>query len=426
MNPYRAYIFTLGCRLNAADSALLTDRLAHWGCVMIDTPENADIIVVNSCCVTAEAARKSRQTVRHLRSVAPNATIVATGCAAELEKNEFQKESAADLVLTNPEKREIVKLIVEFVSGQVRGGGQALSPDEPVVSFQEKADGKFPFKSRAFIKVQEGCNNFCTYCIVPYTRGRERSRSFEETLADCRQAVEAGFPELVLTGVNVCAYSDGGRNFCDLVHAVAQIDGDFRIRLSSTEPDPHNLELITAMAGEPKVCRFLHLALQYGSDRILKAMNRHYRCADYAAFVAAARLAIPDIHIGTDLIVGFPGETDADFEECLRFTESLRFANMHIFTYSPRRGTPAADYPGRPSPATARQRHAAMEQLAARSSAAFGRSLIGKPLPVIFERVQNGVARGWSDNYVEVRVPADSVRLDRIEVVTATAENLSL
>ena len=422
-----AYIHTLGCRLNSADSALLVSRLAADGYEIVDSARNASLIVINSCAVTAEASRKSRQAVRKFRQQAGSATIVVTGCSAELDRAAFLADGAADLVLTNPEKREIVPSIEAFLREGKKRGGICRSLDQPIEPFAEHATGRFPFRSRAFLKIQEGCNNFCTYCIVPYARGPERSRSFDEVLTDCRRAIEAGYPELVLTGVNTCAYSDSGRDLGALVHAVAALDGEFRIRLSSTEPHPANRSLLDVMASEPRVCRFLHLALQSGCDRTLQAMNRHYCRSDYAEFVEAARKRIPGIHIGSDLIVGFPGETDADFAESLAFVESMQFANLHVFTYSPRGGTPAASLPGRISAAAAKERHSRMQAVADHSKRRFAESQLGQTLPVIFETVdRDGFAHGWSDNYLAVRLPAELAGEGGIRQVPATRETLTL
>jgi len=423
----KAIVFTLGCRLNTADSALLLSRLAGAGYEVVESAKEAALVVVNSCTVTAEAARKSRQAVRKFRSAHPEAVIVVTGCSAELDRDAFLEDGAADVVLSNPEKRSLPELVLEYLNGKHAGlGGAELSMEQPLTPFREEAFSRFPFRSRAFLKIQEGCENFCTYCIVPYARGPERSRAFDEVLADCRRAVAAGFPELVLTGVNTCAYLDAGRDLGELVRAVARLEGDFRIRLSSTEPAPDNRALIEVMASEPKVCRFLHLALQHGCDRILKAMNRHYTTADYAAFVRAAREAIPGIHLGSDLIVGFPGETEEDFAVSREFVRSMEFANLHLFTYSPRTGTPAATFPDQVPAQAAKRRHREMAEVAAESKRRFVESRVGTVLPVIFERVDSdGFARGWSDNYLEVRVPAAGVPLNRIVPVEATAANLA-
>ena len=420
-----AILHTLGCRLNSADSALLVDRLEKAGYSVVQSADSVDLVVVNSCTVTAEAVRKSRQAVRKFRASYPGALIVVTGCSAELDRDAYLKDGAASVVLSNPEKRGISELILDYLAGRHELGGKAASLNEPVQAFHEEAISRFPFRSRAFLKIQEGCNNFCSYCIVPYARGPERSRSFDEVLADCRQAVAAGYPELVLTGVNTCAYFDAGRDLGALVREVCRIDGNFRVRLSSTEPHPHNIGLLEVMASEPKVCRYLHLALQNGCNRILKAMNRHYRREDYAEFARIAREKIPGIHLGSDLILGFPGETEEDFADGLAFVEQMAFANLHIFTYSPRSGTPAASLPGRIPPEVAKLRYRKLKEVAEASRRKFVESQLGQVLPVIFETVgRDGLARGWSDNYLAVRVPAGSVELGTIVDIAATPENL--
>ena len=423
----KVLIHTLGCRLNSADTALLTSRLAEAGYTPVQdgTP---DLIVVNSCTVTAEASRKSRQAVRKFRTACPDAIIIVTGCGAETDREAFLNDNAASAVITNPEKRKIIPLILEYLAGREAAavGGKEKSQDEKPVPFCENAFSSFPFRSRAFIKIQEGCNNFCSYCIVPYTRGRERSRDFAECIADCRRAVSEGFPEIVLTGVNTCAYRDQGRELGDLIHEIAAIEGDFRIRLSSTEPAPGNLGLLEVMAAEPKVCRFLHLALQHGCDRILKKMNRHYTRELYATFVQKARELIPGIHIGSDLIVGFPGETDEDFADSCEFIRQTAFANLHIFTYSKRPGTPAASMPDQVPGDVAQKRYRQLKEIADASHRDFLISNVGKTLPVIFERVdRDGFARGWSDNYIEIRRPSSEVPLDRIVPISVKPEELT-
>jgi threonylcarbamoyladenosine tRNA methylthiotransferase MtaB len=411
--------------LNSADSALLVSRLTAAGYEIADSAPDAALIVVNSCTVTAEAARKSRYAVRKFRAKSPDALIVVTGCSAEFDREAFIKDGAADVVLTNPQKRALPELILEYLAGHNLPNDHApKSVNEPEKSFREEAFESFPFRNRASIKVQEGCNNFCSYCIVPFVRGPERSRAFDEVLSNAQHAVDAGFPEIVLTGVNICAYSDSGRDLSALIREIAQIDGDFRIRLSSTEPAPGNRTLLEVMATEPKVCRFLHLALQNGSDRILAAMKRRYTTRDYAEFVRFAREKIPGIHLGSDLIVGFPGETEADFEECCNFVKAMNFANLHIFSFSPRKGTVAATLPGRVKPQIVKERYRRLSTMAEESKRHFIESQYGQKLPVIFERVDSdNYARGWSDNYIEFRVPAQDIELNKIMYVEATVQN---
>ena len=386
-----AEIHTLGCRLNIADSALLTARLRAAGYELSQGDAAPDLIVLNSCAITAEAAAKSRRMVRRMRRENPGAKISVTGCASQLDPESFIS-AGADLSLPNAGKKAIPE-------------GGTFQDENPAVSFREDSFSEFPFRSRAFIKIQEGCNNFCSYCIVPYVRGRERSRALDEVVADCRNAIEAGFPEIVLTGVNTCAYNDCGTDLAGLIRTLCAIPGDFRIRLSSTEPRMDNFSMIDAMAeaGE-KVCRFLHLSLQYGNDRILKLMNRRYTCEEYRNFVAAARAKLPGVHIGTDIIVGFPGETDEDFAQCLEFVREISFANIHIFSYSRRPGTPAAKMSGQIPPEVVKERFKLLKAAADESAALFRSSQIGKNAQVIFERADQGILHGWSDNYLPFAV----------------------
>ena len=408
-----AEIHTLGCRLNIADSALLTARIRKAGYDLCSGGEKADLIVLNSCAITAEAAAKSRRMVRRMRRENPGAQIMVTGCAAQLDPESFLA-AGADLALPNAGKKVMPE-------GKWEGGNAGAERE----NFSEDSLSEFPFRSRAFIKIQEGCNNFCTYCIVPYVRGRERSRHLGEVLEDCRKAVADGFPEIVLTGVNTCAYNDSGTDLAGLIRMVCDIPGEFRVRLSSTEPRMDNFSMIDAMAaGGEKVCRFLHLSLQYGSDRILKLMNRRYTCAEFRNFVAAAREKLPGVHIGTDVIVGFPGETDEDFKSCLEFVREIGFANIHIFSYSRRPGTPAADMANQVPPDVVKERFRQLKCVADESAASFGCSQMGKTARVIFERADKGVLRGWSDNYLPFAVPEGMFPAGKIVTFTASEEFL--
>ena len=407
-------IVTLGCRLNAADSALLYTSLAECGYRASET-ETPDVLIVNTCAVTAEAERKTRQTLRKLRREYPKAKIVAVGCAAAADP-ESMLAAGADLVCGNSGKHDLAALL---------RGEAPPEPPYPNRVFRENRLSSFPFRSRAFIKIQEGCDNHCSYCIVPSLRGAARSRDFDEVLAECRHALDANFPELVLTGVNTCAYQAGEERLPELLAAISDLPGSFRIRIGSTEPATRYRGLVDAVASLPKMCRFLHLSLQHGSDAVLKRMNRHYTSDEYAEFVLDAKRRIPGLHLGTDVIVGFPGESDAEFAESCRFIEKIGFSNIHIFAYSPRHGTPAASMGGRPSPETVRSRCEELRRIARKAAREFAASQIGETLPVIFERSENGIARGWSDNYLEVTAPADGIELGKIVSVTATKDNIA-
>ncbi|MFA6294789.1 MAG: tRNA (N(6)-L-threonylcarbamoyladenosine(37)-C(2))-methylthiotransferase MtaB, partial [Victivallales bacterium] len=333
-----AAAITVGCRLNQADTALIYGRLKEAGYEILepDKAKHLDLIVINSCAVTAAASQKSRQYARSYRNKHPEAKIIVTGCDSETEKSYWMQENIADIYIPNTDKSKIL----DYING--------IAPAEKSVCkniFMENAVSVYPFRSRAFIKIQEGCESFCTYCIVPYARGPERSRDRNEVIGEFRKLIEQGHHEIVLTGVNISTYRDGSCRLSDLLSELSDIDGDFRIRLSSTEPHPENRKLIGIMKDNPKICRFLHLPLQHGTNEILKRMGRKYTAEEFADFANEALSSIPGLHLGTDIICGFPGETEELFEKSCSFISKIPFANLHVFCFSPRKGTPAADFP---------------------------------------------------------------------------------
>lgn len=418
-----ASVVTLGCRLNQADSALLCDRLRRCGFQIVDEDyeESPNLVIVNSCTVTATAARKTRQLLTSIRHKHPYAYIILTGCAAEVDE-ELKEDSDFDILLTKAEKKNLESILERRFNIQHHDYKPSETADETV--FKEDAVAYFPFKSRANLKIQEGCNNFCTYCIVPYARGRERSRDVEEIMADFKQLLEAGFHEIVITGVNVCNYNCGGLDLVGLLEKLIAVEGDFRIRLGSTEPGEILPRLIDLMASTPKICDFLHLPLQAGTDEILKAMGRKYTLAEYKSVIDCARSKMPHIHIGSDLIVGFPGETAELFEQSCEFVKSMHFANLHVFPFSPRKGTKAEKLPGRIPVEEMVRRVEATKPIKAACAAEFAKSLIGTELSVLFERtLANNGYEGWSSNYVKVRARSPKSILKEIHTVKVNAGN---
>ena len=418
-----ASVVTLGCRLNQADSALLCDRLRRCGFQIVDEDyeESPNLVIVNSCTVTATAARKTRQLLTSIRHKHPYAYIILTGCAAEVDE-ELKEDSDFDILLTKAEKKNLESILERRFNIQHHDYKPSETADETV--FKEDAVAYFPFKSRANLKIQEGCNNFCTYCIVPYARGRERSRDVEEIMADFKQLLEAGFHEIVITGVNVCNYNCGGLDLVGLLEKLIAVEGDFRIRLGSTEPGEILPRVIDLMASTPKICDFLHLPLQAGTDEILKAMGRKYTLAEYKSMIDCARSKMPHIHIGSDLIVGFPGETAELFEQSCEFVKSMHFANLHVFPFSPRKGTKAEKLPGRIPVEEMVRRVEATKPIKAACAAEFAKSLIGTELSVLFERtLANNGYEGWSSNYVKVRTRSPKSILKEIHTVKVNAEN---
>ncbi len=416
MKTLTAAIVTLGCRLNQADSALLTGRFRRMNIETVPyTPSGADIILINSCAVTATAARKSRQTVRQFRQRHPEAILILTGCAADVDRTAVDAIDGIDLILTNEGKKELEPKLRSLLLERGKNilPAAAEQPHIPLEQnvFAERVLSEFPSRSRANLKIQEGCNNFCSYCIVPFARGRERSRDFQETMDDFKRLLDAGFHEIALTGINICAYSCEGRRLPDLLEKLVSMEGNFRLRLGSTEPGEILLRVIDLMAeANGKICEFLHPSLQHGSDTILKAMNRHYLTGMYREFVDHARKKVPRIHIGTDLIVGFPGETDALFEESFAFVKSIGFSNMHLFPFSPREGTRAAQITPRVHGELVEQRLARLHQLADEMSAAYRRSLIGSWQTVIPENCSGDSGTGWTGSYVRTRIRREGLR----------------
>ena len=418
-----ASVVTLGCRLNQADSALLCDRLRRCGFQIVDEDyeESPNLVVINSCTVTATAARKTRQLLTSIRHKHPYAYIILTGCAAEVDED-MKENSDCDILLPRAEKKNLESILERRFNIQHHDYKPSDTGDETI--FKEDAFAYFPFKSRANLKVQEGCDNYCSYCIVPFARGHERSRDPEETMEDFRRMLDAGFHEIVLTGVNVCNYRCGKLDLVGLLEKLLAVEGNFRIRLGSTEPGEILPRLIDLMASSDRICDFLHLPLQAGTNKILKAMGRKYTREEYRDMVEYARSKMPHIHIGSDLIVGFPGETPELFEESCEFVKSMHFANLHVFPFSPRKGTKAEKLPGRISVDEMVRRVEVTKPLKSACAAEFAKSLIGTEQKVLFERtLTNNGYEGWSSNYVKVRTRSPKNILKEIHTIRINAGN---
>lgn len=398
MPQRRVAIQTLGCRLNQADSALIAADFTAHGYAVVPWGEAAEVAVVNSCAVTGVATQKSRHAVSFARRLNPGAFVVLCGCAAMDEKAlDCPPELQPDLVVPNPKPPSIAALLPEdprhCADGVCRHCGSTPLADGFVIV----GTGEYPLHNRAYIKIQEGCNFRCTYCIVPQTRGEPCSRDLDDILREAETLLQRGHRELVLTGVNIATYHNRGADLTALIGRLLRLSPHFRVRLGSTEPGPVLDRLIELMKCERRLCRFLHLPVQYGADAILERMGRHYSCRKYADTVMRAVEQIPGVCIGTDLMVGFPGETDELFMECRRFVEEMPFGLMHIFSYSPRPGTPAALWPRPPAPAV-EQREKAMLALARAKADAFAASQVGTEVSVLIEKDNCG----WSDNYLKV------------------------
>lgn len=390
----RVYLESLGCKLNQCERDALAAQFAQAGHTVVRDPEQADVCVVNTCAVTHVAARKSRQRLRHLQRRNPAARVVATGCYVSMGQDGL----AADLCVGNQAKdalpTQVENLLREWnipSSSETPSDGEALHP-----------------RTRPMVKIQDGCDNACAYCIVHVLRGKQRSRSRGEILEEIADLVRRGYHEVVLTGVHIGSYGrDHGDSLSGLVRAILADTPPTRLRLSSLEPwdiDPAFFHLWE----DPHLCPHLHLSLQSGCDRTLARMNRSYAAAQYADLVAAARDAIPDLAVTTDVIAGFPGETEADFEESAALVARLGFARTHVFVYSPRPGTPAAGMPDQVDPHVRSRRAALMRAIGRASSERFRRCFVGRTMPVLWEtRRSDGVWSGLTGNYIRVYAHTD-------------------
>ncbi len=413
----RIYLDQLGCRLNFSENHTLAGRLRAAGHRIVSRPEEAQVIVLNTCAVTGEAARKSRQTVRHLHRRNPRARIAVTGCYATLQPQEASTLPGVALVAPNPEK-EMLHALLEPWSAELEDPEDLARMQPNGVPFQEPLPpvGEQWGRTRAFVKVQDGCDNRCTFCIVTVLRGRSRSRPLQEVVQEIQRLVEAGYREAVLTGVHLGAYGRDlpGEARTDLKELVAAIlvHTDLpRLRLSSLEPWELADGFFALWSRVPtRLCPHLHLPLQAGSDTVLRRMARRCTTASYRALVAEARQAIPDLVLTTDLIVGFPGETETAFQEGLAFVEEMRFAHAHIFPFSPRAGTAAATFDGQVSPAVKRARSRRLRQVVERTGRAERERFVGTTRPVLWEgqgepvedRPHMRLWTGLTDNYLRV------------------------
>ena len=396
-------IQTLGCRLNQAESAALAGGLAREGIELSDHEEDpCDVFVVHTCAITHAAEVESLRAVRHARRMlGPGVLLAVTGCAVALPGAEAAfREAGADLVVPQVDKARIPALVAAALRQSSADDTSTSGPATPLFT-----------TTRALLRIQDGCGMRCSYCIVPATRGAPRSRPFAEAVAEANALYTAGFRELVLTGVNIACYRDGGRSLADIAAAVLALPSrrDGRLRIGSTEPLPAVRALLGLAESEPALCRFFHFPLQSGSDRILRAMRRPYTSADYESLLEAVLTRMPDACLGADVITGFPGEDEAAFAETRSLLERWPFGNLHVFPYSERPGTDAASMEGSVPVAVRRERARELVALAAEKRAAFARRFVGRTVEVLVERVApDGTGTGWSGEYLECRIPGCS------------------
>lgn len=402
----KVHVITLGCKVNQYESQAMLQQLLHAG-FSPSMGESADVVLINSCTVTATSDHKVRQTLHRSRRQNPGAVIVLTGCMPQAFPEEAEALTDADVILGNSNRSALLPDILTYLSTHQRIID--IVPHERKGSFEPMQIEDFQERTRAFIKIQDGCNRFCSYCIIPYARGRVRSKPLEDLEQELRLLGERGFREVVLTGINLSAYGQElDLHLCDAVEAACRTPGIERVRLGSLEPEQLSLPVIRRLAAQKKLCPQFHLSLQSGCDATLRRMNRHYDTAEYREIVQNLRAAFPNAAITTDIMVGFAGETEQEFAESLAFAEEIGFAKVHVFAYSRRPGTVAYSAPDQLTKEVKDRRSKAMIEVTLGTMREFFQKQVGQTAGVLFEReCAPGIYEGYTENYTPVTVSSE-------------------
>ena len=421
-------LHNLGCKVNAYEIEAMQQLLEEAGYEIVPFEPGADIYVINTCTVTNIADRKSRQMLHKAKKMNPEAIVVATGCYVQTGGEKLEKDEAIDLVLGNNQKINIVEALAEYAENKPGHGSHVIKINQ-TKEYEELSIDRTAEHVRAYIKVQDGCNQFCTYCIIPYARGRVRSRNIESVLKEVRALAEKGYKEVVLTGIHLSSYGvdfpeEKKETLLSLIRAVHEIEGIRRIRLGSLEPGIVTREFAEGIAALPKVCPHFHLSLQSGCDETLERMNRRYRSGEYRERCELLREVYGNPALTTDVIVGFPQESEEEFRKSYDFVDSIRFYETHIFKYSRRQGTKAAAMDGQLTEAEKSFRSEKMIELHHRHAGDYEKSMLGKNLEVLIEEEYTNDGRTWylghSREYIKTAVPkSEAYGVNDIVIVKA-------
>ena len=395
---------TLGCKVNQYETQAMMGKLSAGGFFPCPAAEEADVVLINSCTVTAASDHKVRQTLRRCRKQNPHAVIVLTGCMPQAFPEAAEALEDADVVLGNSNRASLVPDILRYLSTRQRVID--IVPHETGEAFESMKVESFYERTRAFVKIQDGCNRFCSYCIIPYARGRIRSKPLDELKKELAQLSENGYREVVLTGINLSAYGQEiGLHLCDAVEAACAVPKISRVRLGSLEPEQLQDDVIARLAKQEKLCPQFHLSLQSGCDETLRRMNRHYDTDEYRRIVKTLRSVFPNAAITTDMMVGFAGETEEEFAKSLAFAKEIAFAKVHVFAYSRRPGTVAYNMPGQVTNAVKEERSRALIAATEETRRAFLQQQLGRTEPVLFEQeAAKNVWEGYTANYTPVHM----------------------
>ena len=417
--------YTLGCKVNQYETNAMEQQFIKNNYEIVENTQKADIYIINTCTVTNMAERKSRQMLRRVKEINPSAVLVVCGCYAQVAKNELEQIPEIDIILGINEKNEIVQIVENYMEKMAEKDKRSQEAEIDDVSKQKEfldfGDVTYTEKNRAVVKVQDGCNMFCSYCIIPYARGRIRSRKIESVVSEIEKIANEDIKEVVITGIHVASYGKDFDNentskkirLIDLLEAINKIDGIDRIRLSSLEPTIVDEEFATRLSKLDKICDHFHLSLQSGCDETLKRMNRKYTTQIYRDAVATLRKYYPEASFTTDVIVGFPGETDEEFAKTYEFLKEIDFYRLHVFKYSPRRGTVAEKMPNQIDGNKKEERSNKLIELSNSTENKHNQSYIGKTVKVLFEEFEDGFFKGHTTNYMMVKVAGVEEQSDK-------------
>ncbi len=409
---------SLGCKVNQYETNAMSQEFIKSGYEVVEFSDVADIYIVNTCTVTNIADRKSRQMLRRVKEINPEAVLVATGCYAQVGKEELEKIDDIDMIIGNNEKKDIVEIIENYCNEKNAIITDVMHKKEYV----EFGTTTYTEKTRAVVKIQDGCDRFCSYCIIPYARGRVRSRKLENIVAEVEQIADNGIQEIVITGIHIASY---GKDFnyeitlIDLLEELNKVKGLKRIRLGSIEPTIITDEFVSRLSKLEKICDHFHLSLQSGCNETLKRMNRRYTCDEFENGTKLLRKAFPKAALTTDVIVGFPGETDEEFSKTYDFLKRIAFYKMHIFKYSQRKGTKAAVMPNQVDGAIKEQRSKVLLELSDENEKMYNSEYVGKTVEVLFEEKDGEFYKGHTTNYIEVLAKGDNLENAICDVIVS-------
>ena len=424
MNEVKKVAFcSLGCKVNQYETNAMAQKFIEHGYEVVEFDEYADVYIVNTCTVTNVADRKSRQMLRRAKEINKDATFVACGCYAQVAKDELKKIPEIDLIIGNNEKNDIIQIVENHISQ--KGAEDLVSDVMYKLDYVELGTTTYTEKTRAVIKVQDGCDRFCSYCLIPYARGHIRSRKIENVIEEIKKVVEEGINEVVITGIHIASY---GRDFkgeniglIDLLEEINKIQGLHRIRLGSIEPTIITDEFVERLSKLDKICDHFHLSLQSGCTETLKRMNRRYTTEEFRDVTKRLRAKFPNAALTTDIIVGFPGETDDEFNTTYEFLKDIAFYKMHIFKYSQRKGTKAAVMPNQVDGKIKEERSKKLIELSNENEYNYNKKYIGKQVEVLFEEREGEYLKGHTTNYIVVKHKTDKDDLiNKIAKVTVS------